>query len=228
MAETRFTKCPYGKKETEIGYTPRAMKFHSWMRDKRATVEGIQQKKGYSKIAIIGDYVWFPYPHWNLASTIPEKYQSGAFTTNTFIEKDDFTVKLFQTIVRAIPQAVFGGAIQRYQIEIVPTMVQHVKEELPEFYNDWAIAYPDTAEKFKDVSSVGREARLDTIKAGTMVEVKKDVCGLWDGKQITVENYQPFFMGIVEKAKLVITPKKDAVITITNDNQVTNETVFVD
>jgi len=225
-------RCPYGVTRREEGFTPRARKFYSWMNERKESVKDIQQKSSFDKVAIIGDYVWFPYHHWYMGSSLSEKYRGGAFNSKNFIEKEVFTPEFFQLLVTQRPHALFGGEIKSYQKEVVPLMVVHVKEELPKFYSEWASAYPDTASKFVEISSIGRKARLDSIAINVNVRVnsgKNATFGLWDGTQIVVENYAPFFMNVdIETTELIITPKKDVVITITDDNQVTEDTIFID
>ena len=219
-------RCPYGKKHYETGYTRRSRKYSTWIKAREDRSKDIKiQLSGIDKICAIGDYIYFPYDHWSLDKSIetPDNFVSGT----KFIKREDFTVKLFQQIVLARPQALFGGEIRRYREEIVPKMIQHVREQLPEFFKQWSEEYPKTANNFKCPDYVDRKAYVHTVKPGSKFNVNRNLW-IWDGKYLICENGDDVFMPVRGEVNIQILPKEKQTIKIQDNVQVGPDTKFMD
>lgn len=154
------TRCPYGTRNTAEGFTPRARKFRTWINDKREKVKGVKQLGRLDKIMPIGDYIFFPYPHWSIdAKWVDSKYRHGFLSSpDLFLPLEMFTVDFFERIINARPRAMMGGEIKSYQLETVPAIIMHTEENLSEFFLEWCVKYPETAKKYAKRDYVGRKA----------------------------------------------------------------------
>lgn len=223
------TRCPYGDKSRQHGFTARARKYHSWIREKRDIVEDIPQLKEQKTFCIVGDYVFVPYPHWTLSRNIEGIKKTGLFSDGEkFIPIKNFTAEFFQKLVVAMPIAIFGGIIRSYQKEVVPKMVLHLEENLPEVYKQWVLEYPDTANKFEVKNHVGRKAYVKTLKKDCIVNHKKGSIH-WDGEKVTISNFNVSFSPVqYEESTLTLIPKENATIEVTSNDQVCATTEFAD
>lgn len=224
------THCPYGRRQSETGYTPRAQKFRSWLRERREQVLDIKQLSPWRKIARIGDYVFFPYPFWSIdMKAVDQRYRHGFFSSpDLFLPADIFTIDLFEKIINARPRAMMGGEITDYQKETVPQIIMHTQEEMPNFYKAWATKHPETAKRFKVLDYTGRKAYLKTVRPGSVFP-SDDGNMIWDGERLIVESYQSIFVPVrkCEKCTLTILPSDDTVIEIVDNNQVDDGTKFL-
>jgi hypothetical protein len=228
-------KCPYGRKKNQEGYSQRAYKFSEWISAKKQSVEGIKQLDACpQKMCSIGEYVYFPYPHWTLDKSVPMVEEDRANmisdgVARQFINQVLFTIDLIEHIINARPQALFGGEITSYQKEVVPKIVQHLREVFPERFKKWSKKYPETAEKFNLDDYVGRMAYVRTLKPGCVV-VKKDCSMKWDGEYLITEEFTSVFLPIErpDYVYLKMKPGEQTTIKITSNDQVYSETEFKD
>lgn len=224
------THCPYGKRMEEEGFTPRAQKYRNWIRERREQVAGIEQLTAWKKIAVIGDYVYFPYSFWSIGmKSIDQRFRDGAFNDpDKFLPREMFTVDLFDRIVNARPRALMGGEITKYQAEIVPKIILHTRQELPDFFDEWIKKYPKTAKRFESLNYVGMRAYLKTLRPGARFTHKNGEM-FWDGRVLRIEDYNSvsFPLNKWESATLIITPSDETIIEITDNEQVTEFTKFV-
>lgn len=224
------SKCPYASMNVEEGFTQRARKFHSWVSERKERVKDIKQLKAAGKIELINEYIYFPYAHWYLDKSVPVENKGGYFSNGPqFFLLDVFTIDLFQKIVNARPHAMMGGEITSYQKEVVPKIVMHTEEQLPDFFNQWKDKYKDTYERFKVKDYVGRLALVKTLKKGTKIQHKYGNI-IWDGKYAVIDNFDLSFSPIKEysNASLKLTLEDNASIKITSNDQVSGITKFVD
>lgn len=222
--------CPYGLIKSDIGFTKRAAKFRSWINERKKRVDGICQLKALKKIEQIGEYIYFPYPHWHLDKTITDKLENKSKGRISFFTIKEFTVELFELIVNTRPRSLFGGEITSYQKDVVPQIVLHTEEQLPEFYRKWSEMYPETAGKYKVKNYVGRKAFLKTCVVGAEFKIKRGDVGVWDGKFLIIDNYNPLFPPVRDclSTKMIFEPTDKTTIVITNNSQVDRKTLFDD
>lgn len=224
--------CPYGKIQFESGPTKKSPKLWEWVSDRKKSVEGIVQlASAATKMCLIGGYIFFPYPHWSLdlGVSIDKSERANLISGGIeYIPIDRFTADFFEEVVRARPRALFGGEIASYQKEVVPSMVLHLEECLPELFGGWKSKYPDTTSRFSVKNYIGRSAIIVTLPPGTVIPHKEGVM-VWDGESLLVENYASVFMPVkVETAKLIMKPTTGATVKITSNDQVGSDTKFSD
>lgn len=224
-------KCPYGRIYKEEGFTRRARRYSSWISERRKKVEGIAQLSSQDKACRVGEYIYFPYPHWSLDGSVGVNKRAGLFTSHDeFFKEEDFTIEFFESIVNAIPRAIFDNReIKSYQKEVVPLMVQHMKEAFPEFCKEWAQKYPDTAAKFKEVDHTGRTALVRTLKPGCTFKADNKEFH-WDGEFVSMDsnNFGILFPIRGTFTDIRMKPGESAKVKITDNSQVCESTVFVD
>ena len=222
-------KCPYGRMTFEKGFTRRARKFRSWINEREKQVEGIKQLRECSKMEQIGEYIYFNYPYWYQDYRIERDMKNGTLPERkTFYTYDEFTVEFFQRIINAYPQAIFGGTITDFQKKTVPEIIMHCEEQLPEFFNQWSKKYPDTAKRFEKKDYKGRTALLNTIRPGAVFHENGEKI-TWDGSELIMNDYSSVFLPVNNGPVTVkIVPSPETTIKITNNDQVSDETIFKD
>jgi hypothetical protein len=222
-------KCPYGRKTIEEGYTKRARKFHAWIQERKNLVKEIKQLADCKKMCMIGEYIYLPYPYWTLDRSIKVEKRSSLFSSGQeFIKKELFTIDFFQQLVTAQPKAFMGGLITSYEEKVVPKIINHCREVMPEFFTEWENKYPKTAIKFKDINHVGRKARANTLKIGCEIQIDNKTA-IWNGNEFVFGNFPILFSPIkAAKTYVKIVPTEGASVEITDNAQVCESTEFID
>jgi len=230
VARRIFGSCIYGHGTRSEGFTRRARKYSEWIANARKSIEGIGTlDSATSKMARIGGHVWLPYAQMAIARS--GKVSFGMSERDNFVPIVGFTSDLIVRLCSARPRAMMGGEIKSYQSKSVPLFVSHLSEVFPELL-------AEAAEKSEHVrglmgrSKVGRKALLRTLKpnVGTFArQVKTPAVWVWDGETMTCSDkggfsaFTPF-----DAVRVQVVPADDAVVVITDDEQITDETVLVD
>lgn len=232
LAFLSWSKCPYGLFRKETGYTKRANAYYSWVTKREEEYKDVRGKlKGHTDmLAVIGDYVFLPYPHMDMNESIPFLAQGGAFRHgNNFFPKEHFTVENIIKICNFHPQAMFGGEITSYQKEVVPKFIKHLSEIIPELFADLCKEYEPAQEIADRYSYVGRKALLSTLMpdVGEFVDIHGGHWK-WDGEYLTSYNSHASFLLIerINIEEMRIKPKPNCKVEITDNNQVTEFTKF--
>lgn len=231
------TGCKFGRVNNIRGYTSRAKKYSEFKRKWQDHEQYGKLSHPPTKLGVIGDYVVFPYPYVRINQTEAGKWvvEDPSFSSSiAYIPMEKFNSDLIYKICSYKPQAIFGGTIQSYQKETVPLFLAHLKEVLPEKYEAFVEAYPQF--KKKEINYVGRQALLKTV-APSVVHYKSrqypefNECWIWDGEYLRYkEGYVRRFKVAkdYEVVEIVLKPTDKTTITIESNEQVTENTVFVD
>ncbi|MGE7461126.1 hypothetical protein ACQKKO_03500 [Alkalihalobacillus sp. NPDC127517] len=227
--------CSQGTTRTVKGYTSRAQKYHLFKKSWQEHEQYNKLKLAKNKLGIIGDKVLLPYPHLRV---VKEGHRSYSFKdpylfsdSSNEIDIDDFTVDFIHRVCKHRPQAMMGGTIPSYQKEAVPLFLAHLKETLPEKYKEFISEY---AEYDKEIDHIGRTAVLKTVKPSVVIHKRDsgDEKWEWNGELLTlISGVSKVFVSIVRNfdyKNVVIKPSDDAVITISSNDQVGEDTVFID
>ena len=219
-------RCPYGKTSSESGPTKRARNFYSWISERKQKYENYLNKlyKTEDMLAKVGKYFYLPYAHMSLNSSAPFLASSGFMNSGSpFIHEDNFTLATIKTLIKQRPQALFGGEITTYQKEVVPKFIQHLKECLPNIYNELSKEIDLSS---YNISYIGRKALLSSILPGTEIKEGKNTW-IWDGTYLISHNAFLGFMPVkFSEHEVKIKPVVNEIIKITNENQVTAHTIF--
>lgn len=223
-----FQKCPYGYIKTDIGYSRKAHKYSDFIKQSKDSVVEIPQLDSANrKLSIVGDWVFFPYPHWYLKNNLPDEIKGGVFSSIHFIPINLFTLEFLYQIITFRPNAMMGGEIVSYQKEVVPKILIHLKEELPNIFNELMLKYEDLYIYVKEQSNIGRKALIKTLNKGCIITTDKGIF-TWDGQHMICDDYKNVFNPFKGMSKIIIVPNDDETYKITDDNQVCSETKFLD
>ncbi len=228
-------RCKYGHANTIKGYTSRAAKYHSFKRQWQEHEKYSKLKYPPQKLGLIGDEIVFPYPYIRIKTedktvTLGDP---GFGSKIAFIPKEMFTVDLIKRICNYRPCAMMGGVIADYQRKTVPLFLAHLKELLPDKYEELG---KESQELAKGISYVGRRALLKTINPSDVHYKSSNYPQFnekwhWDGEVLTYSGGYVNSFNITKDYKvdeIRIIPSDKSIITISSNEQVTDETVFID
>lgn len=226
--------CKFGSVSNIKGYTSRAKKYRQFEREWSSHEQYGKLKRPPRKLGVIDGKVVLPYHHVNVEQVgeLVKIKEPLLFAGNdiSYVDYDRFTADVIYKICMFRPQAMMGGEISSYRKETVPLFLAHLEEVLPEKYKEFTDKYPEFAEK---IDHVGRKAYLKTINPSTVYYKGSNLNETWewDGEILTyVEGHvSSFFITRdydVEEIKL--RPSDKSTIVISDNNQVTKDTVFID
>lgn len=233
-----YDRCQYGKRTQTDGFTKKASKYNSWINENQEKYKDVlnKLKSATKKIAIVGDYVYLPYAHLNMNKNLPFNNFGGFMSDgDKFMLITDFTDEVIHSIITFLPQSLMGGPIYSYMKEVVPTFITHLIEVFPDRVKSFIEKYPSLESYFVVKSPIGRKALLHSLKPGTVVTKYHDNNKLktqhwtWDGEYLTSIDCG-FNFAIVEYDECVVKlkPKEKEIVIITNENQVDNNTIYID
>lgn len=216
-------RCLYGNRQVYAGFSPRSSKYYSWMKDQEKRYDGIPFLNKPTRISIVKDYVALPYFYLDMYENFPFEKE-----ITLSVKKEDFTVENIIKIIHFIPKTLFGNnEIPDYQEKIVPKILKHLSEEMPDLFS-WVIAADGYAKKmFAEFTNIGRKAILETLTPN--VGEFKDIHGglwKWNGKVLTSTNSHASFLLVSKFKELIVTPEEKQVVAITDEGQVNDNTVF--
>lgn len=228
--------CKFGSEQRVKGYTSRAKKYHSFKKQWEEHEAYGKLKHPPKKLGLIDDVVVFPYPYVRIIKNEEGNWEikNPSFISEySYIDYEDFDVDLIYQICTFRPHAIMGGVIDDYQKETVPLFLSHLQKVLPERYSELIEKYPQLD---KPINYVGRKALLKTIKPSEVLyksssNSKFNERWYWDGEYLIYrEGYVSSFSITkdYEVCEIKLKPSDQSVITITDNDQVTDETVFVD
>lgn len=231
------TGCKFGSVSTIKGYTSRAKKYGEFKRKWQEHENYGKLKHPPTKLGLIDGFIVFPYPHVRIEQSETGKWvlKDPSFSNRKpYIPIDEFTSDLIYRICSYKPQAMMGGTIRSYQEETVPLFLAHLKEILPDKYESFIKAYPQFGKK--EINYVGRKALLKTIQPSTIYRKSRQYPELssewyWDGEFLIYQNGYVSGFSVIdhyEIEEIKLKPSDEATVVITDNEQVTEDTVFVD
>jgi hypothetical protein len=223
-------KCPYGRYSKYEGFTRNARKYSEWIKEQETKYAGITYLNSHSTVmAIVGEYIFLPYPHMTMNGVIPFLGKESLFVNgNGFLKLENFTVDTIIKMVEFKPQALMGGEIKSYQKEVLPKFLKHLSEQMPELFQQVIEKSEKAKEQYRTFTNVGRRAILETVTPN--VGQFKDIHGglwTWDGKTLKSNNSKASFMLVSAFKELAIVPEEKQTVTITDEGQVGDKTIFV-
>ena len=225
-----WVRCPYGSCSGEDGYTRRARKYHSWIKERKDKYKDVLNslKSHSDKIAVVGDYIFLPYAYMTMNESVPFLAKSGPFVSgNCFLKKEDFTIDNIISIIEFRPHALMGGEIKIYQEGEVPKFLNHLKDEMPDVYKELLKRKPEIEDKRSSLSPIGRKAYLKSIKPGTVFG--KDDKWTWNGEYFLSDSVTVLSTpGNVkyESKEIKLKPMENQIIEIEREDQVDENTEF--
>jgi len=230
------SRCKFGRVQNVKGYTSRAMKYHAFNSEWRGHEKYNKLKYPPTKLGLIEDLVVFPYSYVyieQLEDGELEIKNPNFYKELAFIDYGKFTVDFIYKICTFKPRAIMGEEIKNYQKETVPLFLAHLKEIMPDKYNEFKNKHSNLV---KEVNYIDRKALIKTIKPSTVYYKSRSYPQFneewyWDGEfLIYVKGYVSEFNVIkdYEVDGIKIKPSDKSIVYISNNEQVTEETIFVD
>lgn len=212
--------CPNGITSTIRGPTRMAKSFHTWVSEHKAKAKEIGYLEAPAiRISRVGDLIWLPYSFMDLA------LEGRRGSRSRFVPAAEFTPDLVSYLCSARPRSLFGDEIRDYQSKDVPLFIAHLSEGYADLLAEAAPLSARIREVMATLTKVGRKARLHTLKpnVGTFEG------WTWDGAHMVSANRKNFppFTGF-NALEVRIVPGPNAEVKITDDGQVTPDTVFLD
>lgn len=229
-------RCPYGSRGQVTGYSRMASKFSSWIRDFEEAHKEVYRSKleQPKKLEYFVDLVYIPISHLNLNKSIDfvDGGGIGFFKGRPIIKREHFNaVFISEKIVNFIPRSFFENAIiSDYQDKEVPKFLLWLKQLDYQLYEKVKEMNPNHP-VFSAMSNIGRKAILKTLNPN--VGTFKDIHGgiwTWDGEYIYSNNTHASFT-LIETRQIQecrLKPKEDVVVKICDEEQVNDNTEFVD
>lgn len=210
-------RCPYGTRNVEYGPTPRAKSHSDWVRKERKRYPGASTKGPKPMLAVIGDYVFLPYPHM---------FEDALY--GKCLPLSEFTTEYVVSLVTRRPLSWFEQEIVSYQKEIVPNFLKHLRTQMPDmFVAILASGSEHVRKKCAAISDVGRSALLKTLapNVGKVEAVSGGTKWAWDGESLKIAGGNFSWPKSID---ISLTPADDCVVKVTDDQQVLPNTKFID
>lgn len=211
---------------------------------------GTKQSKAYYRVSAEAkaheSYAKLKYPHYTMVTKIGnDVFLSLSYiwlekkddrnimcenphllTNKLLVSQDMLTPENIKRICEFKPCAIMGGVIKKYQDETVPMFLHQLRKLLPEKYEAFCKSYPDF--DIRCPNWVGRRAKLATCNRNMEYKDTNKNVFRFDGDYLVCDCYKSAFAPFdAKKAELRIRISDEMVTTITDNEQVTPETVFV-
>ncbi len=131
------SSCPYGRLSREVGPTPRAQKFSTWIRERKEAYKDTPLLGcPASRLAFIGEWVYLPYAHMDMKKSLE--------FTGKMLRKEEWTIGTVLQLIDFRPQPLFGyGEIASYQQKHVPLFLSHLREVDPVMWTQVVASRPE-------------------------------------------------------------------------------------
>ncbi len=216
LLQSGMGSCRFGRKTAKEGYTKRARSYYTWMskvKSDNADYFDTLSSSNYRGIFKAQDYWCLPYPYMSGI------WGNGYPLESEWVANGDMNAGLLEKVCNAKPSAMMGGVINKYQDEVVPKFIHDLKTHYPDLFE----LLPDER-KSVDISFIGRKADISTCAKG------KYKMGTnyweWDGEKLIGSSM--LFQPAKGEIRIEITPEKGQPVEITDNSQVSSETVFLD
>lgn len=211
--------CKFGKKHKSEGPTKRARSYYTWTSKARENNEeyfGKLSANSYGGIFKAQNHYYLPYRY--MVGAESERFPIGS----AWIHENEMTSDLLEKICEARPRYLFDyRTIAEYQDKSIPRFLHDLKTSYPKLFQ----LLPEKHQKrVEDISFIGRKADINTCAPGTYKLGTNH--WEWDGEKLIGNSM--LFQPVKGKIRIEIEPDERQPAEITNDNQVTPETVFLD
>ena len=207
--------CPFGNSHHTTGPTPRARGLSSWLTKERERTQDIPRlhvKTQCNRIARMHDSYYLPYAHMCAAkSPFPRKW----------VKIENFTADRIDAVTRYQPRDLFGHVIADYQKNIVPKFLADLRDFVPEIFAQLPNA---TKARLDNLSYIGRKADITTCQPGSYAF--GNTTWTWDGAALTSTFIHLAPVKGDTFARIIPDPGQP--VTITRNDQVGPDTVFLD
>lgn len=171
-------------------------------------------------------FLTIPYTWLELDGVVLQVKDPHFLTNRLLMDADLLTPDNIKRICTEKPRAMMGGVIADYQAKIVPMFLHQLLRVFPGKYRAFRDAYPGYDIRPPDWR--GRRAKLMTCSRMAQYEDGTHGVFRFDGDYLVCENYSSAFAPFgAKRAEIRIRVSDDMVVEITDNAQVTTDTVFV-
>lgn len=212
--------CKHGQKTEATGYTRRAAKYHDWMRKAREIVDAaptIKSLKAFSRIFRVQGEWYLPYPFMAEGTFSGQGYA----LKSEWVPVNQMTAELLARICMAKPRAFMGDVIPDYQKKSVPKLIADLKMHYPELFD---LLPDDQKARAENIDYRKRKADITTCAPGAY-KFGSNIWQ-WDGERLRSKSM--LFQPCPGDLEITLKPKPGSPVEITDNAQVTPETVFLD
>ena len=185
------------------------------------------------KMEYFMDLVYIPISFLGLNENIEFVSGGGFFSNNLpIIKRSDFDNEEFisKRIVNFHPRALMGVVIWDYQEKEIPKFLQWLKDLDPALFDKVKALNLDHP-AFAKMTNVGRKAVLQTLNpyVGAFIDIHGGIWS-WDGEYLYSSNScaSCVIIGMREIQECILKPTDGAIVKVTDDNQVNDNTEFID
>lgn len=224
-------RCPYGYIHSEEGLTKSAKNCGKLIRKYEKEYGDIKYKiSSADSVYSVGDYIFVPLPHvTGVASCFDKSLFYSTDTSGFLIERSKFTTDFIVSLFSYRPITWFGNSIiKSYESESLPKFAFQLYKNMREMYNSVLEVFPQIEEYTKKYSFVGKKAKVTTLLPSDV-----NMCSniwKWDGKVMSI-NLKNILMfpsdSKISDEVVYFEPGSEVVVGITNNDSVTDSTVFV-
>ena len=223
-------RCGIGHVTCVDGCTKQSKTYHRvWKEAKAHPNYGKLKHPHHAMVTRIGNDVFLTLPYIWLEEGGNNQIwcHDPHFSTNRLLTSSDrLTPENIKRICEFRPHSMMGGVIVAYQLDTVPMFLHQLRGLFPEKFAAFEKAFPDF--EIKAPNWIGRRAKLATCNRD--MEYKDGSRGVFhfEGDEIVCDSFDSAFLPFnAKKAKIRIQLSDEMVVEITDNNQVTEETVFV-
>lgn len=219
------SKCPYGYVEEIVGKTKSAKSCGDLSRQAKTEFEDFLYKlKEPKSFGIVGDYIYFPIIYIkNYNNTFAKETEDFYYENSSkLINKKYYTKETFKRLCEYRPMSLMSGIIKDYRKKVLPMFLRKLRTYDIKMFTSLCEIYPDANKIVEEVSFIGKNAKLKTLKNGT-VKAGSYKCE-WDGeKLIFIDDIYVYNL----KGKFYCLPSDEAVVEVVDNETVCDETIFI-
>lgn len=234
--------CPFGKMLCVKGYTSRAAKYYEFKNNIKQdpTYKKLDYPSDSSLVCIVGDTLiirlkWVVIQPYgtdkkydyndkiiNNKWVLSDPWKGYSISKKLIITKEECTPEILNEFFTFVPRSLMGDRIDKYQEEIVPSIVTELKRKVPEIYKSLIDKYP---EYIKEDNWVGKTAYIYSLVDGSTLITDRGTF-VKKGEYLTgtyKSSFLPFGANVAD-LKIKITEKMT--YKIDDNSQVNENTVF--
>lgn len=150
--------------------------------------------------------------------------------TSLWVPRDALDAEFFANACGFVPHELFGGVIEDYQRRHVPTVVERLKDVLPEIHEELVSMRPELAKRVVD--HTGRRAKAVTLSDGLILKDRNGNVFEKRGNELVCTDFRSFLLDVCGVdarnggATVMIPLSPNDTFVVKSNDWVTEETVF--
>lgn len=238
------TRCMFGEKLQSENITTRSAKCSSFLARVKSNEKygAIKRPQNETVIGVIGEHVVLRLSFASLREEKEgyhiEKSGKRYSIDNSLLNRPSFILKtdledlsergLLYRLFTYTPLTLFNREpIKDYKNKELPRLVEGLKKYLPELASDFFKTYPQFDYAVTDF--IGRKAYLNSFPVGSVFHKGNNDFRLADKETLVCDRYTDCFLPFgIKEASITVKLRGDEVVIIESNNQVNEDTKFMD